>query len=529
MSSNPLADPAKRARAPRRWANPRSLRVRILAVFVGVFALMFLLVGAVTVVMLHDFQVQQLDDQLSSANQRFREKPPEGRLPDPMARPGPPTSEEDPTDLGRLFSAVQAPNTLAAQIIDGGVTDAAILEGTGPRRLPTSLETVLVQLPADGRMYTRDLDDLGTYRLVANRLRSGEILVTGLPMAGVEAARYRLIGVTTTVGIAALLIAILAVAGMIRVALAPLTRVAATARRVSTLPLHEGEVGPLARVPKADTDPRSEAGQVGAAFNRMLGHIGSALAARQASETRLRQFVADASHELRTPLAAIRGYAELAHRHRRSTPPPVGDALDRVEAAACRMTTLVEDLLLLARLDAKRPLASEPVDLSAMVIEAVTDAHVAGPGHRWLLDLPEESVGTAGDPARLHQVLANLLANARTHTPSGTTVTVSLAAGADGVALRVMDDGPGIPPHLIPRLFERFARGDFSRSRTTGSTGLGLAIVDAVVRAHGGSVDVTSVPGKTVFVVWLPLATGAQPAPSQHPHPHQVRGTLSST
>jgi len=177
----------------------------------------------------------------------------------------------------------------------------------------------------------------------------------------------------------------------------------------------------------------------------------------------------------------------------------------RVESETDRMTTLVEDMLLLARLDSGRPLAQEPVDLSRLVVDAVSDAHVAAPDHHWRLDLPEESVSVTGDPARLHQVLANLLANARTHTPAGTTVTTSLAAAGPYATLRVVDDGPGIPESLLPQVFERFARGDTSRSRAAGSTGLGLSIVAAVVEAHGGTVEVSSRPGYTEFAVRLPV------------------------
>lgn len=294
---------------------------------------------------------------------------------------------------------------------------------------------------------------------------------------------------------------------MVRRTLRPLRRVAATARRVSELPLDRGEVTLPVRVPEADTDPRTEVGQVGAALNRMLGHVAAALAARQASETRVRQFVADASHELRTPLAAIRGYAEVARRGRDRVPPDVAHALRRVESESTRMTGLVEDLLLLARLDSGRPLAVQRVDLSALVVDAVSDAHVAGPEHRWQLDLPEQQIGVPGDPARLHQVVANLLANARVHTPAGTTVTTSLAVEPDAAVLRVADDGPGIPEDLQPEVFERFARGDSSRSRSHGSTGLGLAIVAAVVDAHHGVVSVQSRPGRTVFTVRLPTST----------------------
>jgi len=271
---------------------------------------------------------------------------------------------------------------------------------------------------------------------------------------------------------------------------------------VAELPLHAGDGALAERVPAVYTDPRTEVGQVGAALNRLLGHVDSALAARQASETRLRQFVADASHELRTPLAAIRGYAELGRRDDADA----DGVLERVESQAKRMTTLVEDLLLLARIDAGRPLERGPVDLSALVVEGVGDAHVAGPEHRWRLDLPDEPVVVVGDGARLHQVLANLLANARTHTPPGTEVTVGLRPQGQ---LTVTDNGPGIPADLQPHIFQRFARGDSSRSRTAGSTGLGLSIVDAVVAAHGGTVTVTSVPGRTTFTVTLPLFTGA--------------------
>jgi two-component system OmpR family sensor kinase len=275
---------------------------------------------------------------------------------------------------------------------------------------------------------------------------------------------------------------------------------------VSELRLDHGEVRLAQRVPVGDTDPRTEVGQVGAALNRMLDHVGNALEARHASEMQVRQFVADASHELRTPLAAIRGYAELSRRSRAPVSEEIAHVLGRVESEAKRMTGLVEDLLLLARLDAGRPLAHDPVDLTMLVVDAVSDAHAAGPRHFWQLDLPEEPVTVVGDQQRLHQVLANLLANARTHTPEGTTVTVAVTATTGAAVLRVIDFGPGIPAELQPHIFERFARGDSSRSRAAGSTGLGLSIVSAVVAAHRGTVSVESRPGQTVFTVTLPLA-----------------------
>nr|BFE76783.1 hypothetical protein GCM10020092_100840 [Actinoplanes digitatis] len=309
---------------------------------------------------------------------------------------------------------------------------------------------------------------------------------------------------------------------IIRRNLKPLSRVAATATRVSELELDRGEVKLAQRVPAADTDPRTEVGQVGSALNRLLDHVGDALEARHASETQVRQFVADASHELRTPLAAIRGYAELSRRSRQPVPDEIAHVLRRVESQAQRMTALVEDLLLLARLDAGRPLAHEPVDLTMLVVDAVSDAHAADPRHDWRLDLPEEPVTITGDGQRLQQVLANLLTNARTHTPEGTRVTVGVGRDDHAALLTVTDEGPGIPAELQPHIFERFARGDGSRSREAGSTGLGLSIVHAVVTAHGGTVSVHSAPGRTEFTVRL-LSHGGAAAPGA-PVRRQVGG-----
>jgi two-component system OmpR family sensor kinase len=336
---------------------------------------------------------------------------------------------------------------------------------------------------------------------------SGDVLVTGLPLSSTADAVRRLVAVELLVGLLALAAAALAAVLVIRRTLRPLDRVAATATRVSELPLASGEVQLAERVPPEDTDPATEVGQVGTALNRMLDHVEGSLAARQESETRVRQFVADASHELRTPLSSIRGYAELVGRQRAEVPTDVGHAMRRVESEALRMSELVEELLLLARLDAGRELASEEVDLTALIVDTVSDAHAAGPAHRWQVDLPDTPVLVPGDPARLHQVLVNLLANVRSHTPQGTTATVRLRIEDGGAVLQVTDDGPGIPAALRPHVFERFARGDASRSRAAGSTGLGLAIVHAVVTAHGGLIEVSSEPGRTVFSVRLPHAT----------------------
>ncbi|MBO8190290.1 HAMP domain-containing histidine kinase, partial [Streptomyces oryzae] len=382
--------------------------------------------------------------------------------------------------------------------------------GVDIKPLTNAQSAALASVPRDGRPHTAELPQVGSYRVTSVHVADGTLLV-GLPTASVDDTISTLVLVEVCVAGAGLVGAGIAGAASVRVALRPLRRMARTATRVSELPLHSGEVQLRERVPERDTDPETEVGQVGAALNRMLGHVGSALAARHEGEVRLRRFIADASHELRTPLASIRGYAELSRRRQgggagTDADPESGYALERIESEALRMTALVEDLLLLARLDAGRPLERRPVDISALVVDAVSDARVAGAAHVWRLEMPASPLLVTGDEGRLRQVLANLLANARTHTPPGTTVSAQLALDGGQVAVRIVDDGPGIPADVQERVFERFARGDASRSRNSGSTGLGLAIVAAVVAAHEGQVEVASRPGHTVFTVRLPAS-----------------------
>ncbi|MGH3545216.1 MAG: sensor histidine kinase, partial [Mycobacteriales bacterium] len=357
------------------------------------------------------------------------------------------------------------------------------------------------------RFYTRHIAGLGEYRVTASHTPSGDDVITGLPLDEVNDTLATAVVLLVALSLSGLTIAGVAGTVVVRRMLRPLDRMATTAGEVAELPLDRGDVMLSARVAETDTDPHTEMGQVGAALNRMLGHIDNALAARHTSETRVRQFVADASHELRTPLASIRGYAELAARETQAQP-NVAHAIDRIGSETRRMTALVDDLLLLARLDSGRPLERVAVDLSRLVVDTVSDARISTPEHHWKLVLPAEPVIALGDEARLHQVLANLLANSRSHTPPGSTVTTELAAEPDAAILRVTDDGPGIPAALQPDVFERFARGDSSRSRTAGGTGLGLAIVSAVVQAHHGTVQLHSEPGQTVFTVTLPAAQG---------------------
>ncbi|MEU2605126.1 HAMP domain-containing sensor histidine kinase [Streptomyces albus] len=507
---------------------PRSLRTRLVVSSVALIAVVAAVISAVTTIALHSYLLGQLDTQLSDVARR-------------AAGPGPPGVNKPPhaADLRFLTMGGQPVGTIGAVVPDGG--EGGVRHGgisvqsettageprIDARRLTREQTGALGQVPLDGAPHSVDVPHAGGYRMISQPFDGGTLLV-GLPTAQVEDTLSTLVVVEVCVSAAGLVAAGIAGAASVRMALRPLRRMAQTAKRVSALPLHQGEVVLRERVPEQDTDPRTEAGQVGAALNRMLGHVGSALAARYESEMRVRRFVADAGHELRTPLASIRGYAELTHRGGEPVGPDTRHALSRIESESRRMTDLVEDLLLLARLDAGRPLDTRTLDLSPLVVDAVSDARAAGPGHRWRLDLPGEATLVRGDASRLQQVLVNLLANARTHTPEGTVVTarVRRAAAGGGVAVQVEDDGPGIPRQTLPHIFERFARGDPSRSRSHGNTGLGLAIVRAVVAAHGGEVSVTSAPGRTVFTVRLPdpdteppVPDGRSPAPGERAAP----------
>ncbi|MER6796949.1 sensor histidine kinase [Amycolatopsis mediterranei] len=495
MSSSQQAEP-ERVRRP--W----SLRRRLIVQLAALLALVCLVVGVVTEFALSEFLVGQQDKRLAAASDRAAHA---GDRPPPWTY-----GEAPPPDPLRVLG--QGEGTLAVvQVRPGASPDAGVLDssvvGVSRRKAPfkgisKEQTRALLALPSDGKQRSIDLGgSLGEYRVVSTTSPRGDKTVIGLPLKDVNETLWQLGFILGGVALAGILVAGAVGAATIRRTMQPLDRLAATATRVSELPLDRGEVALSERVPEADTDPNTEVGKVGSALNRMLQHVANALTARHASENRVRQFVADASHELRTPLAAIRGYAELTRRGGEQVPPDVAFAMSRVESESRRMTTLVEDLLLLARLDSGRPVVHEWVDLCRLVADAVADAHVAGPDHKWLMDVPGEPIGVRGDAGQLHQVVINVLANARTHTPPGTTVTTTLSTSDGMVRLRVADDGPGIPPEILPDIFERFARGDNSRSRAAGSTGLGLAIVAAVVAAHGGRVGVQSRPGRTEFEI----------------------------
>jgi two-component system OmpR family sensor kinase len=486
---------------------PWTLRRRLTVTVAALLVLATLLIGIVSVLALRSFLMDRLDTQLSATANRSQ-----NAVDNDPRKNGVNMPDADDHASGALLAPGQAAGTLVGVIADTRVS-AGVLTGDGSVALVGTSDSEqtndldhLRDVARDSAPVTVHIDGLGDYRVVAISGAREEALVIGLPLAEVEAATEQLIFVILIVSVLGIGATIVAGRLLIRLELRPLERVAEMAARVSELTLDKGQVDLADRIDERDADSRTEVGRVGNAVNIMLSHIGRALTARQASEDKVRRFVADASHELRTPLASIRGYAELTRRGGAELPHDVRHSLTRIESEATRMTGLVEDLLLLARLDEGRELENGPVDLSRTIVDAVSDAHAAGPDHEWHIDVPEEPIVVPGDSARLHQVVVNLLANARVHTPAGSRVNVALKKANGVVVLTVTDDGPGILQTDIPTLFERFTRGDVSRARATGSTGLGLAIVEAVVAAHHGLVAVSSSPGNTEFRVSLPLA-----------------------
>ena len=560
-----------RVSPPRSWRAgiPRTLRGRLIAGLVALLAVACATVGLVTYIAVERSLSRELHTQLGTATNTvnlcldylYGNDPDDQHGSGSPGNPGSsPTFPTQPSSHGSVSDSGEPSNsnacfglgegTFYAFKLPHGQWNGYLVSGPGgpqPVTLTAADKSTLsaiapTQVPGGPvPTYSRHLESAGgQYELtVVSDQSSGGTYVTGLSRAGLEDTLGDVALVEAVVFGAVLLLAGVLGTLWVRLSLRPLRRVAATAAQVAELPLESGEVQLPAGVP--DTDPETETGQVGLAFNRMLGHVQTALKRRAASEARLRRFAADASHELRTPLAAIRGYAELALLHPGDSPEPVTHALSRVLSESTRMSVLVDDLLLLARLDAGRPLSREPVDVSRLAIDATSDARVARPDHRWVLELPDDPAVVSGDEHRLHQVLGNLLSNAGRHTPEGTTVTVTVSAelpagepasGQDSlrhgaipaqprVVLTVTDDGPGIPPDLLPDLFERFTRADTSRSHASdpASTGLGLAIVDAVVAALGGAVLVTSRPGMTRFTIVLTRLIEPAGEPPRRPRP----------
>ena len=506
---------------------PVRLRTQLIALVALVALVVAVILGVVSALSLRSELVNRVDDSLLAASERGKgadlglgwmpPQPPDE--PDPSVDPttghgagagsASGSWQDGPPGLNVRGQAV---GTVVVEQHDGETVAAGYLDDGGhPRDLT---DDQAAQVLAAGTVPSWiTIDDLGTYRALALEREDGSLMVTALPWGTAASTLRSYVVVEIVVGVLAVALAAGIATIVVARALRPLDRVAQTAARVSELPLDRGAVALDERVPESDTDERTEVGQVGAALNRMLGHVETSLAARHASELQVRQFVADASHELRTPLASIRGYSELVLRHG-DLSPDSAHAVTRVASESLRMQALVEDLLLLARLDAGREIVEQEVDVLALAADAVSDAHAAGRDHRWQLDLGQDVdpdlLRVTGDEARLRQVLVNLLANARVHTPAGTTVELAVARIGDDVVVAVRDDGPGIPAEQQATIFDRFSRGDASRVDAAGetrSTGLGLAIVEAIVAAHHGAITLESAPGRTVVTVTLPAVT----------------------
>lgn len=479
----------------------RSLTGRLVATAVALVAVVSLLVVGLTTYAMSSYLSERLDERVLLTG--YGSAPRGDFRTDDRDRDGRDGRDDDRPDDGRGPGVLQA--VLPATGTEGG--HGTVDEGgrdRSARALTDDDLEALDDVPVDRQVHVVDLPDAGEYHLVSRPAvtTSGAPARTlvGLPSSEITRTLTSLLSRGLLLAGAGVLLAGAAGFALVRRQLRPLREVAATAHEVSDLPLATGDINLTTRVPAHLTDERTEVGQVGSALNTMLAHVETSLEARHRSEQQVRQFVADASHELRTPLATITGYTELA-RGRPDDETVQETALAKIEAESERMTSLVEDLLLLARLDAGRPLEREPVDVSRLLVEAVSDARVLAPDHHWRLDLPDQALEVAGDEQRLHQVVTNLLTNARRYTPAGTTVTVRARFGE----VAVHDDGPGFPPDLVGSAFERFARGDSSRTRAgEGGVGLGLSLVKAIAVAHGGSVRLESAPGDTTVAVLLP-------------------------
>ncbi|WP_375474402.1 sensor histidine kinase [uncultured Jatrophihabitans sp.] len=497
---------------------PRTLRGRLVALLGVLLTIGFAAAALITVLVVRHVLIDRLDSQLQAAGDRFSVS----------LEHDDHDADNGPSRYGGVEG--QLAGTLGARLLDGTVTEAAIVgDHDTSDQVPESAKARLRTLTADMTPRSIDLPGLGTYRVIVARGHDNDLQVTGLPAEPVENTIDKLVLIEIAVFAGTLLLVALAATGLVRLMLRPLARVADTASEVSALPLGSGGVSLPHRVSTGTHG--SEVDTLSRAFNTMLEQVEAALRTRAASEDQLRRFIADASHELRTPVAVVRSHAELAQRAGAAAdgagsilPDEVVHSLERITAQAGRMGRLVEDLLLLARLDSGRPLAHGDVDIVRVVLDAVDDVRPTAAEHRWRLRLPPHSVWVDGDAHALGQAVANLLANAAAHTPPGTTVTVtveldgldSAAETARRVLLAVADDGPGMSEELAARAFDRFVRGDHARGLSRGSSGLGLPIVSAIVAAHNGRITLDSTPAGTTLRVTLPVSDSPDAAGAEN-------------
>jgi two-component system OmpR family sensor kinase len=411
-------------------------------------------------------------------------------------------SDEDGDNAAPAVPLQSVPNSISLTLIGpAGIILGQIGGDLNSTEITSYLQSITPEqvIERANRPFTIEAPQ-SDFRVIAQRLPTGlGIVVVAQSFEDIDRTLLRLQGLFILIGLVMILFIALASRKVITVGLRPLANVEATAERIA-----EGDL--TARLP--DLKPTTEVGRLVNTLNSMLGRIEESFAARVESESKLRRFVADASHELRTPITAIRGFAELHRQGAVAGEEKTKELIGRIESESMRMGSLVEDLLLLARLDQSRQMKSEPVNLSKLVLDAVESARAAGPNHPVSFDKSDEEIYALGDNDRIHQVVANLLANARTHTPAGTKIDVSVFQSEDGVRIRIADDGPGLSEKDQAQIFERFYRADPSRVRTGGEgTGLGLSIVEAVMRAHAGQVSVESELGKgAAFTLFFPLS-----------------------
>ena len=476
-----------------------SLRARLLLGLLALAAAGLLVADLVTYRSLDAFLTDRIDQQLLEARDPLFHSlaSPAGAPAAAAERQGGPPGGPPQFPPGTYAALVDTGGAILAQHTFGftAAEQAAHPRLPSPVPTPAGASPLLPTVPA--------ASGAGDYRVAVQApdpndpgRAQGAYLVVAIPLGDVESTLGRLLLIEAGVGIAVL--AGLAALGSwaVGLGLRPLDRMAATADAIAA--------GDLSRRVEPAT-PRTEVGRLGLALNAMLAQIERAFAARSASEERLRRFVADASHELRTPLSSIRGYAELFRRGAGAHPDDLATAMRRIEAEGARMGNLVDDLLLLARLDEGRPLERGPVDLSALAEDAAADARASQPGRPIRLAAAEDVV-VAGDNLRLRQVVGNLVRNALVHTPAGTPVELAVASDDVSGVLSVADHGPGVPREVADRVFERFYRAEQGGGRDHGGSGLGLSIVSAVVAAHGGAVHLAETPGGgATFTVKLPL------------------------
>lgn len=475
---------------------PRSLTSRMALLLAALVLLGGAIAGVAGTVGIRSFLMGQLDSQLHQAAARNVVL---------KASPG----DDHDRDNQANDNAGLPPGTITGHLIGGKITDLVIAADLDGDHRPTPADRVAVQRVAGSDSpVTAHVPSLGDYRILTSHGRDGRQLVTGVPQQRVDHTIRQLIALE--VAVLAVMVALVAGAGALAVrrSMRPLQHLATVARRVTELPLESGQSHIPVRAEEL-VEP-TEVAQVGRAMNAMLGHVDLALQQRDESEQRLRDFAADASHELRTPLTVARSHAELLREYMESTelPEHVHESLRRISDETGRMASIVNDLLLLARLDKSGPEHHESVDLTRLVLEVVDDARITAPDHHWSVAVPADPVLVHGDQEQLRRLVSNLTTNVRLHTPRGTQARVELAEIAGGVELRVHDDGPGFPPELIEHAHARFARGRH-RQDSTDSTGLGLAIVHAVTQSHGGTLTIVSSPGDTTVTVAFPPGRAA--------------------